>query len=107
MLVEQEAYPVKIGTSWRAGQRLLAIGKAPDPEKAECADRQARAAAERTRRTADADQPVTQHDHVGEECNNAETGGSHLAALMAGVKLRPVSDLEQFKVWFRGYCGWA
>jgi hypothetical protein len=48
-----------------------------------------------------AEAPVTQHQQEYVECNRP----ADLAALVADVKALSATDFEQFKAWFRGYCG--
>lgn len=106
MIVDHPAYPQKIGTSFRFGKRLLAIGRAPDAERAEAEDRaNHRAETARSRAKAEAE-VVTKEAHMSPECNSAPSSAPLLSlnALTEAVQALSLADFEAFKVWFRGYC---
>jgi hypothetical protein len=109
MIVNHPSYPVKLGTSFRTGQRLLSIGRAAD-HTAE-AHHQNNADAERMREarnvTQDAERSACNVTNSAPSCEQPTStkSGASLEAVVAAVKLLSLPDFERFKVWLRGYCG--
>jgi hypothetical protein len=92
MLLKQEAFPKMLGTSFRTGQRLLRIGRAPDPVKAERAEWGGEAETKREGRL-----------HNRQTSAQNVTDGSSLEAVVAAVKLLTTEEFRLFKDWFRGF----
>jgi hypothetical protein len=107
MITIHPSYPQALGTSWSAGQRLLAIGRAADPTAE--AHRQNNADAERMREARSVTQdPERSGSNVTDRCSAPEQppqSGADLEAVVAAVKLLSTQDFDRFKAWFRGYCG--
>lgn len=138
MVVNDPSYPKKLlGHSWATGQRLLAIGKAPDPEAAVDQEREKWRAEKQ-------EQSVTKHLSSEEECNSdgkaaeqadvppvsqPESVGralhdevTHISQpesveldqeqdplvdLIFAVKSLDTDDFASFEKWFLGYIGRA
>lgn len=69
MIIAHPSYPNKLGSSFSTAKRLLSIGNAPDPEKADAEERRARAQADRARREVRAEASFTQQLRAGLKCN--------------------------------------
>jgi hypothetical protein len=107
------AFPAKLGTSWKTGQRVLAIGQSPDPEEAA---KEARAAEARSNAKSNANR-VSQKSQKekdellhnaplnGAECNNPsvtnETGGAQAPSSpqTAAAEYQPDRRIEDIVIF--------
>lgn len=103
------SYPQVLGTSFAQGRKLLSIGRAPDPEKADAAARAAKANEDAARSAANKSQPAQDdllHNRYGSGslCNN-EPAASDVSSIIAALRALSTPDLDEVWEWLRGYRG--